>query len=228
MCGPRSELWPNPRRGPSEARGPWKEAERSGRTRPPGGTAAWRTADAQFKAEPGTHRPPASPAHSLGPRGGGVQGRPPTQAPLPGARGLQLDGAQDHVHLVLVGAHVPPGPHRAASAAAGGGVLGPAHDHLTVQVHGREAVQEVEGAEFEADDVGRWLLEGPVGVVLHTPARRGQSAVRRTPARRGLCSSSGPPPAALPPPSEPGAPTSPGSRVRGSFWKQQVSPGPPH
>lgn len=95
-------------------------------------------------------------------------GGPPTQLPLLG-RGLQLDGSQDDVHLLLVGAHVPLTPHDAASVAAGEGVIRPAHDHLALQVHGGEAVQEVEGTELEADDVGRGLVVGSVGLILHTP-----------------------------------------------------------
>lgn len=66
--------------------------------------------------------------------------------------GLQLNGSQDDVHLLMVGAHVPLGPHNAASAAAGEGVICPAHHHFTLQVHGGEAIQEVEGTEFEADN----------------------------------------------------------------------------
>ena len=95
-------------------------------------------------------------------------GGPPTEVPLLG-RGLQLDGSQDDIHLLLVGAHVPLGPHNAASVAAGEGVIHPAHDHLALQVHGGAAVQEVEGTELEADDVGRGLVVGLVGLILHTP-----------------------------------------------------------
>lgn len=95
-------------------------------------------------------------------------GGPLTEVPLLG-RGLQLDGSQDDIHLLLVGAHIPLGPHNAASVAAGEGVIRPAHDHLALQVHGGEAVQEVEGTELEADDVGRGLVVGSVGLILHTP-----------------------------------------------------------
>ena len=69
-------------------------------------------------------------------------------------RDLQQDGSQGDIHLLLVGAHAPLGPHDAASAAAGRGIVRPAHDHLALQVHGREAAQEVEGTELEAEDVG--------------------------------------------------------------------------
>ena len=61
--------------------------------------------------------------------------------------------------------------------AAGGVVVGPAHHHLTLQVHGGEAVQEVEGAEFEADNVWRWLSVGFIGLVLHTPGGRQEDPV---------------------------------------------------
>lgn len=69
-------------------------------------------------------------------------------------RDLQLDGSQGDIHLLLVGAHTPLGPHDAASTAAGRGVVRPAHDHLALQVHGGEAAQEAEGIELEAEDVG--------------------------------------------------------------------------
>lgn len=81
-------------------------------------------------------------------------GQPPTQAPLLDMWGLQLDRSQDDIYLLLVGAHIPLGPPHAASAAPGGVVVQPAHHHFTLQVHGREAVQEVEGTEFEAGNVG--------------------------------------------------------------------------
>lgn len=68
--------------------------------------------------------------------------------------GLQLDGPQDDIHLLHVGAHIPLRPHNAASATAGRGVVGPAHHHLALQVDRGEAVQEVEGSELEAGDTG--------------------------------------------------------------------------
>lgn len=117
----------------------------------------------------GTQRPQKHPGslRLWGLRAGGPARR---QVPLLGARGPLQDGSQDDVHL-LVGAHVPLGPGDAAPAAAGGVVVGPAHHHLAVQVHGGEAPQEEEGAELEADDARRGLGVGAVGAVLGAPAR---------------------------------------------------------
>ena len=76
---------------------------------------------------------PGSSSQRAGPAAGWVPGRHP---PSPGRSPRPL------------------GPHDAASAAAGRGIVRPAHDHLALQVHGREAAQEVEGTELEAEDVG--------------------------------------------------------------------------
>lgn len=84
-------------------------------------------------------------------------GRPPRLASLSDVPGPQLNGSHDDIHLLLVGAHVPLGPHDAAPAAAGEGVVGSAHHHFTLQVHRGEALQEVEGTEFEAGDARRRL-----------------------------------------------------------------------
>lgn len=71
-----------------------------------------------------------------------------------------------------VGAQVTLDAPQAALVATGIVVAGLAHNHLALQEHGLEALEEVEGAELEAGDVGRRLGQGTVGLVPPAPVGR--------------------------------------------------------
>lgn len=62
-------------------------------------------------------------------------------------------------------------PH-AALVATGIVVTGLAHNHLALQEHGLETLEEVEGAELEAGYVGCRLGQGTIGLVPPAPVGR--------------------------------------------------------